>query len=129
MDSRLSLRTQEAFSPASPWRVVCLCAAWCGVCRDYQDVFEALAADHPDLRFQWVDIEDDEAIVGDLDVETFPTLLIAEGGATRFFGPLVPQAGVLDRLLRSLAEQGARPPVADPVAQALLDRLIAAPGA
>lgn len=126
MDSPLSLPTQETSASSTLWRVVCLCAEWCGVCRDYQRAFEMLAEDHPGVQFQWVDVEDDEAFVGDVDVETFPTLLIAQGQQARFFGPLLPQSGVLDRLLRSLAEQGLRDDIGDPVAQTLLARMIEA---
>ena len=62
------------------------------------------------MRFEWVDIEDESELAGDLDVETFPTLLIADGASARFLGPLLPQAPVLARLLSSLQlEQGGRP--------------------
>lgn len=116
-----------AAASASEWWVVCLCAEWCGVCREYERLFRSLASAHPGVRFLWVDVEDQEDVIGDLDVETFPTLLIAQGCRARFLGPLLPQAGVLDRLLRSLAEQPAAA-AADPddAAQALLERLRAA---
>ena len=48
--------------PASPEReflVVCLCADWCGTCRDYRAPFEALGKELPDAEFLWVDIEDE----------------------------------------------------------------------
>ena len=61
-----------------------------------------MARAHPDVRFEWVDIEDESDLVGDLDVETFPTLLIADGERALFLGPLLPQAPVLARLLASL---------------------------
>jgi thioredoxin 1 len=110
-------------APGSSWWVVCLCADWCGTCREYRALFDALAAAHPEARFEWVDVEDDEAIAGDLDVETFPTLLIADGRQARFLGPLLPQAAVLERLLASLRDgQGAA--TAD--AQALFRRIQAA---
>ncbi len=109
----------------STW-VVCLCAAWCGVCRDYRAVFDGLAAERPNARFLWVDVEDEEDLVGDLDVDTFPTLLVGQGGAARFLGPLLPQPGVLARLLDSLREPGGAPVQAD--AQPLLERIMAAHG-
>jgi thioredoxin 1 len=90
---------------APGWWVICLCAGWCGVCREYRQLFERLGAAHPAVRFEWVDVEDEDALVGDVDVETFPTLLIADGRNARFLGPLLPQAGVLERLLISLQEQ------------------------
>ena len=87
---------------STPWWVVCLCAAWCGTCGIYRPLFEELSRAHPDVRFEWVDIEDESELAGDLDVETFPTLLIADGQRALFLGPLLPQAPVLARLLASL---------------------------
>ncbi|MDB5779586.1 MAG: hypothetical protein JWP93_1951, partial [Polaromonas sp.] len=37
--------------------VVCLCADWCGLCRDYAAVFAQMAARYPAFRFAWLDIE------------------------------------------------------------------------
>lgn len=84
------------------WWAVCLCAAWCGTCGIYRPLFDELARAHPNVRFEWVDIEDESDLVDDLDVETFPTLLIADGERALFLGPLLPQAPVLARLLASL---------------------------
>ena len=89
-------------SDQAPVGVVCLCAAWCGVCRQYAPEFEALKARFPQVRFDWVDVEDEEEVVGDVDVETFPTLLIGQGSKALFLGPLLPQIKVLERLLTSL---------------------------
>ena len=81
--------------------VACLCAQWCGTCRDYRAVFDALrdeigAAAH----FVWVDIEDEADALGDIDVDDFPTLLVARGDDLLFFGPLTPQPATLARLVR-----------------------------
>jgi thioredoxin 1 len=93
--------------------VVCLCAEWCGACREYRPLFEQVARAHPALRFAWVDIEDHADIADDFDVETFPTLLIAGEPGTRFLGPLLPHAETLTRLLGSLQPaQPAAPEVA-----------------
>ena len=111
------------------WWAVCLCAAWCGTCGIYRPLFDELARAHPDVRFEWVDIEDESDIAGDLDVETFPTLLIADGERALFLGPLLPQAPVLARLLASL--QAAAPRSAGPggEAQQVFERVRAARGA
>jgi thiol-disulfide isomerase/thioredoxin len=106
-------------------RVVCLCAQWCDTCRDYRAVFDTVGAAHAQLEFVWVDIEDQSDLVGDVEVETFPTLLIADGPALRFFGPLTPQPQTLARLLEGLPLHG--PGVsAEPPVQALLAGLLAA---
>lgn len=101
--------------------VACLCAGWCRVCDDYHAVFAALREQHPSYRFVWVDIEDDAELVGDLEVETFPTLLIGEGQQLRFIGPVTPQLATAQRLLAALGAGPATP--ASPAVQALLSRL------
>ena len=75
---------------ASHWWVICLCADWCGVCREWRDAFTQAAAAHPELRFAWVDVEDEADAMGDVDIETFPTVLIAREGKPLFFGPVLP---------------------------------------
>lgn len=92
--------TSATPTPA-PLLVACLCAGWCGLCRDYRAVFDAAAAGSAaPARFVWVDIEDDEAVLGPVDVDDFPTLLIARDGEPVFFGPLTPQPATLARLLQ-----------------------------
>jgi len=85
--------------------VACLCAAWCTTCDAYRPVLAALAARRPGLRFAWIDIEDDADALGDeaLDIETFPTLMLLRDGAPLFYGPLLPNAATLARLLDALA--------------------------
>lgn len=85
--------------------VACLCAAWCHTCTDYRATLAAVAAQHPGLRFAWIDIEDDADALGDdaLDIETFPTLMLLRAGQPLFHGPLLPHAATLNRLLDTLA--------------------------
>jgi thioredoxin 1 len=89
------------------WIVACLCAAWCGTCSSYRAGFEALAARHPDKTFVWIDIEDQAGVVGDLDVENFPTLLLQRDDLVAFYGTMVPDLNVADRLVQAKAELGA----------------------
>jgi thioredoxin 1 len=104
------------------WWVICLCAEWCGVCREWRELFGQLAAAHPNLHFAWVDVEDEAQAMGDVDIETFPTMLVAQGGNPRFFGPVQPSSAQLSRLLASLMD--AQVPVKEPAeAAALLRRL------
>ena len=85
---------------SSPLLVACLCAQWCGSCRDYAAPFEqAAAAFGAACRFVWIDIEDEAALLDGVDVENFPTLLIARGNRPLFFGPITPQPQTLARLV------------------------------
>ena len=93
--------------------VVCLCAEWCTTCREYRSGFDALAAQFPELRFFWLDIEERAEDLGDLDIENFPTLFIqrrvpgqqTSGTAVLFFGTMPPQLGHLRRMIESLRAQ------------------------
>ena len=62
----------------------------------------------PAVRPVWIDIEDDDEVVGDLDVQNFPTLLLARGDTVLFFGPVTPHAHTLERLVTN-ALAGALP--------------------
>ena len=82
--------------------VACLCAAWCGSCRDYRGTFEALAASFEGRAdFAWVDVEDEADALGELDIENFPTLFIAHADDALFLGPVTPQPGTAERLVES----------------------------
>jgi thioredoxin 1 len=85
--------------------VACLCAAWCGTCRDYQAGFHALAERFPAARFLWIDVEDDADLVDDYDVENFPTLLIQRDDTVVFFGTMLPHLELLQRTLESFHTQ------------------------
>jgi thioredoxin 1 len=92
--------------PAPLLDIVCLCAAWCGTCRDYEATFAQLQQALPGHRYRWIDIEDEAELVGEIDVETFPTLLVAHEGRVMFAGPVLPRLGDAQRLL---AAQGRWP--------------------
>lgn len=81
--------------------VACLCAQWCGTCRDYQSLFGQLQAEFAPVKFVWVDVEDHADWVDPIEVENFPTLLIAQGETPFFFGTLNPHIETLRRLIQS----------------------------
>lgn len=106
-----------ALETPPPLLVVCLCAEWCHVCDEYRSRFDqvqaSITADHPQAQFVWLDIEDEADLLHPLDVDNFPTLLIAVGDAPRFFGPLIPQAQTLERLVRSVLSDASAHTLAD----------------
>lgn len=95
-DTRAAIASGVA---AGGWTIACLCAGWCGTCDSYRATFEQLAARHPGLRFVWIDIEDQADIVGDLDIENFPTLLIQHDDVVAFFGTVLPEGALAERLI------------------------------
>jgi thioredoxin 1 len=85
--------------PPCPVLVICLCAQWCSTCRDYHATFQALANELPQAQWVWIDIEDHADFVEPIEVENFPTILIGHQLTPLFFGPIVPHAGALRRLV------------------------------
>lgn len=90
-------------SSADTLFVACLCAEWCGSCREYRAGFDALADAHPEACFVWIDIETHADRLDDLDVENFPTILIEDTHATRFFGTVLPHPQIVARMLADLS--------------------------
>lgn len=90
----------------APLYVACLCAQWCGVCREWRPAFEALRDRlPPDLPVQWawIDVEDQADELGDYEPPDFPVLAVQRGGELLFCAPLAQQPGVWLRLITELA--------------------------
>lgn len=53
----------------------------------------------------WIDVEDEAELLGEMDIEDFPTLLLADAqGWVQFLGPVLPQIDTLQRMVTA-AEQ------------------------
>lgn len=118
----------HALLDARTWTVSCLCAAWCDVCTGFRARFDQLALQHPGMVMLWIDIEDQAALVGEFDVDNFPTLLIQRGDDIVFYGTVEPDAAGLNRLILSQTREDAvQPaPVMHLALQAKLDALLRA---
>ena len=107
----------RAFADPSRLTVVSLCAAWCYTCDEFRATYERLALVRPRVAFVWLDIEDDAAAAGDIDVENFPTLAIYRGGVPVHFGVSLPHEAIVCRLIDALADDA---PTLRDVPEALL---------
>ena len=103
--------------------VACLCADWCGTCREYQPLFATLQTQFADVRFLWVDVEDEADLVDPIEVENFPTILIATPSQVLFFGTVTPHLQTLQRLIESQRTDSPRPLPASPELDGLRRRL------
>ncbi|MDD4887512.1 MAG: thioredoxin domain-containing protein [Thiomonas sp.] len=86
-----------------PLRVACLCAQWCGVCRDWRAGFEALAAQLPAARLLWVDVEDAADLLDGYEPENFPVLAVQRGPWLLYCAAVPQQPAVWLRLIDALA--------------------------
>jgi thioredoxin 1 len=83
--------------------IVALCAAWCDTCTEFRGTLERIASARPEMLFVWLDVEDDAAVCGDIDVENFPTLAVYRGSALLHYGVSLPQEGTVARLVDEVA--------------------------
>ena len=115
---------QTPNSPSQPALLVaCLCADWCGTCRDYQAQFAELQAQFPGVRFLWIDVEDESDLVDPIEVENFPTLLMTTQQQVRFFGTVTPHLETLQRLIEAQLAPDASALPQDPDRDGLAKRL------
>lgn len=96
-------------------------ASWCGPCRTFAPVFEAAAAQHPDIVFGNVDTEAEQSLAATAGIMSIPTLMIFREGVLVFSQPGALPASALDELIgqvraldmdevhRSVAQTTARP--------------------
>jgi len=84
--------------------VVCFCAEWCDTCGIYRENFAQLSESFPEAVFVWADIEEYPSLLGDEDVENFPTILIEQRNQVLFFGTMLPHINQLERLLQTFGD-------------------------
>lgn len=49
-------------------------AAWCGPCRAFAPIFEAAAAEHPEIAFGKCDVEANQELSAQFQIQAIPTL-------------------------------------------------------
>ena len=96
----------RAFAGDARLVVVSMCAAWCDTCNEFRVAYERIARSRPECAFVWLDIEDDAAIAGDIDVENFPTLAVFRNGLPIYFGVSLPHESTVLRLIDALVQSG-----------------------
>ena len=76
-------------------------AEWCGPCRMFGPIYEAVSNDYPEIVFGKVDTEAQQDLAGMFNIQSIPTLMIIRDQVVVFS-----QAGALpDAALRDLIEQ------------------------
>jgi hypothetical protein len=99
---------------ADPLLVACLCAQWCGVCRQWRTDFAELAARLPQARMLWVDVEDDADALDGFEPESFPVLAVQRGIHLLYCAALPPQTGNWVRVIEEFCASAGAPAAACP---------------
>ena len=119
----MAVKTENSISLVHEVLVFCLCAQWCGVCRDYTAEFKRAQSTFGRARFIWIDVEDQADLVDTVDIDNFPTLLVTISGMPVFFGSITPRYDSVVRLLEARLAEPARHQLTQPEIVALSARL------
>ena len=75
-------------------------ASWCGPCRQFAPVYEAVAERNPDVVFGKVDTEAEQELAGVFSIMSIPTLMIFRDKVAVFAQPGALPEVVLEDLVR-----------------------------
>lgn len=77
-------------------------APWCGPCKSFAPVFEAMSERHPDMVFAKINTEEEQELAGTFGIRSIPTLMFFREQVMLFN-----QAGALpESSLTQVIEQG-----------------------
>lgn len=108
----------EATINANDTVLVDFWAPWCGPCRQFAPVFEALSEAHPGIVFAKINTEQQQEIAGHFQIRSIPTLMVFREQIVVFSQPgSLPPAGlesIIDKVAaldmsdvrRQVVEQG-----------------------
>jgi thioredoxin 1 len=92
-------------------------ASWCGPCRQFAPVFEAMSEQHPDIVFAKINTEEERDIAAQFQIRSIPTLMVLREQIIVYAQPgALPPAGLaqiiekvkeldMDDIRRQIAEQ------------------------
>ncbi len=72
-------------------------APWCGPCKSFAPIFEKVASENPDILFGKVNTEEEQAIAGEFQIRSIPTIMIIREGIIIFNqAGMLPEDGLKD---------------------------------
>lgn len=70
-------------------------APWCGPCKSFGPIYEAVSEKHPDVVFGKINTEDEQAIAAHFQIRSIPTLMIFREQIIIFAeAGMVPESGL-----------------------------------
>lgn len=79
-------------------------APWCGPCRGFAPVYDAASEKYPDIVFAKVNTQDEQALAGQFQIRSIPTLMIFREKVIIYAQPGAMAAGQFDDLITRAKE-------------------------
>jgi thiol-disulfide isomerase/thioredoxin len=102
MDELTFISSMHPYDSPSSLTIWCLCAEWCVICREFKSTFLNLQSVHPKHQWRWIEIEDHDEALSDIDIQGFPSVVIASSKSQWCFaGTIEPRTDTLLRIVRA----------------------------
>lgn len=79
-------------------------AEWCGPCKQFGPIFEAVSEKHPDITFAKVNVEEEQELAGMFQVRSIPTLVFMREKIVVFANPGVLPESNFEEGIKQLRE-------------------------
>lgn len=84
--------------------VVDFWAPWCGPCKRFAPIFDAVSAKHTDVTFAKVNTEDEPELAASFEIKSIPTLMIIKEKDIIFMQPGALPEEILEQLVTKAKE-------------------------
>ncbi len=78
-------------------------ASWCGPCKQFAPVFEALSESHPEAVFAKINTEQEQELAGHFQIRSIPTLMVFREQIIVFSQPGALPPAALESVLEKVA--------------------------
>lgn len=79
-------------------------AVWCGPCKRFAPIFEAVAEKHPDVKFIKINTDEEPEIAASFEVQSIPTLAVIKEQSIIFVQPGAVNEEVLEQIVKRAKE-------------------------
>lgn len=79
-------------------------AEWCGPCKQFGPIFEAVAEKHPDIVFAKVNVEEEQELAGMFQVRSIPMLALMREKVVVYANPGAIPANNLEEAIQQLRD-------------------------
>ena len=77
-------------------------APWCGPCKGFAPLYEELSEKYPDIVFAKVNTEEEQALAGEFQIRSIPTLMIFREQIILFSQPGAPQGTQMEQIIEQV---------------------------